>query len=158
MEGAGPSPRHWHERKDSWISSKWQCKSMRRGRRAGDHIVRSDRHIRAASFNHTCVRIAVPAPPAPDSGNCLDNGSGEPPRPRHFSTVLSANVSHVGCVLLFRNGQVLLCWPIEPSAGPVQGSEPGLTTLKRLVGKSDSAFDLLIEQSRIEAEPEQPPR
>ena len=88
-----------------------------------------DRHIRAASFNHTCVRIAVPAPLAPDSENRLDNGSDKPPTPRHFSTVLPANVSRVGCVLLFRNGQVLFCWPIEPPAGPIQGSEPGLTTL-----------------------------
>jgi hypothetical protein len=52
-------------------------------------------------------------------------------QPRHFSLVFPANVSQGDYILLFRNGQVLRCWPIEPPAGPVQGSEPGLTTFRR---------------------------
>jgi hypothetical protein len=55
---------------------------------------------------------------------------------------------------MFGNVQVLRYWPIEPAAGLVQASDPGLTALNVCVGKSASAFDFLIEQSSIEVEPE----
>src|ERR1700732_45637 len=70
------------------------------------------------------ARTVVPAPPAPDSGKCLDNGLDGPPASRHFSPVLPANVAHGGCVSVFRNVQVLRCWPIEPPAALFRALNP----------------------------------
>jgi hypothetical protein len=96
------------------------------------------------------VRIVVPAPRR--MREIVRQWIREPPAPRHFSTVLPANVSYGGCDLLFRNARVLRCWPIEPRA---LSSAPILDERHlRVVGKSDSAFHFPIEQNSIEAKPE----
>jgi hypothetical protein len=57
-------------------------------------------------------------------------------QPRHFSLVFPANVSQGDYVLLFRNGQVLRCWPIAPRPALAMAPNPDkrqLTGVENLI-------------------------
>jgi hypothetical protein len=94
------------------------------------------------------VRILAPAP-----RRIREIVRDKPPASRHFSPVLTANLSHGGCDLLFWNARVLRCWP--SSRGLALSSAPILDERhSTVVGKSDSAFAFPTEQSSIDAKPQ----